>query len=110
MKLGSPYRTMWVMVFYDLPVTDKEARKEYQKFHKNLLEDGFNMMQYSVYIRCCPSPENAEVHMRRVESMVPPEGQVRVLQLTGKQFERMKIYEGEIRLKPEKEMRQLELF
>lgn len=110
MILGSPYRTMWVVVFFDLPTETPENKKNYVKFRKALLLDGFIMLQYSVYARCCPSEENAQVHLKRVEKIVPPDGQVRVLQLTGKQFERMKIYEGKIRVKPEKEWSQLTLF
>jgi len=110
MKLGSPYRTMWILVLYDLPTLTPEDKKEYLVFHKKLLEDGFVMLQYSVYARCCPSQENAEVHYKRVEKAVPPDGQVRVLELTGKQFGRMKIFEGPLRRKPEKEWSQLTLF
>ena len=110
MFLGSPYRTMWIIVLFDLPTDEPEDKREYVRFRKALLEDGFVMLQYSVYGRCCPSEENATVHLKRVERAVPPEGQVRVLQLTGKQYGRMKIYEGKIRRKPEKEWSQLMLF
>ncbi len=101
---------MWVIVLFDLPTDTPEARRDYRLFRKALLEDGFIMLQFSVYARCCPSPENAEVHLRRVENTLPPEGQVRILQITGKQFERMKIFEGEIRQEPEREASQLQLF
>ena len=108
--IGSPYTTMWIVVLFDLPTNTKEERKAYQRFHKFLLCDGFTMMQYSVYMRFAASPENAEVHMGRIKANVPPEGEVRVMQLTDKQFARMQIYHGKLRKEPEKKWAQLELF
>ncbi len=43
--------TMWIIVMFDLPTEDKQMRKDYTKFRKFLLNDGFAMMQYSVYMR-----------------------------------------------------------
>ncbi len=42
-------RSMWVITMFDLPVVTPKARKAYARFRKTLLEDGFTMMQYSVY-------------------------------------------------------------
>ncbi|MCX7012538.1 MAG: CRISPR-associated endonuclease Cas2 [Candidatus Sumerlaeota bacterium] len=104
----SKWRTMWVIVMFDLPTDTKAARKRYAQFRQAMLKDGFMRMQYSVYMRPCPSEENAEVHHKRIQGMLPPEGEVRVLHLTDKQFERMKVYLGKIEKKPEKQMAQLE--
>ena len=68
---------MWVLAMFDLPTDTKQARRRYTQFRKHLLEDGFTMMQYSVYIRHCASKENAQAHVRRVEREVPPDGEVR---------------------------------
>src|SRR6184192_1461693 len=84
--LISGYRCMWVLAMFDLPVDTKKARKAYAQFRKELLKDGFTRMQYSVYVRHCPSEENAVVHVARVERIVPPDGEVRILTLTDKQF------------------------
>ena len=92
------YRLMWVLAMFDLPTDTKRARKEYALFRKTLLGDGFTMMQYSVYARPCPSQENADVHVGRVERSLPPDGEVRVLVITDKQFERMMIFLGKTRL------------
>ncbi len=51
----SAYRFMWVVVMFDLPVDTKKARREYTRFRKKLLRDGFMMLQYSVYARHCAS-------------------------------------------------------
>lgn len=101
---------MWVLTMFDLPVDTKQARRQYALFRKFLLQDGFQQMQFSVYIRPCPSHENALVHSQRVERRVPPDGEVRILTLTDKQFERMRIFWGKVRTKPESPGGQLELF
>ena len=101
---------MWVLTMFDLPVDTKKARKAYAEFRKKLLQDGFTRMQYSVYVRHCPSEENAAVHMARVERTVPPDGEVRILVFTDKQFERMRIFWGKMRKPPAPPPQQLELF
>jgi CRISPR-associated protein Cas2 len=101
---------MWIVTMFDLPVDTRQARRHYARFRKNLLRDGFTQMQYSVYGRHCPSEENAAVHIRRIEKRLPPEGEVRILVVTEKQFERMRIFWGIIRTRPEPPSPQLTLF
>ncbi len=86
------YRIMWLFVFFDLPVKTKRERKAHVRFVINLKKDGFTMMQYSVYIRHCPSRENAEVHRKRVQSFLPAKGSVIILRVTDKQFGLMESY------------------
>lgn len=95
---------------FDLPTDTKQARRDYALFRKHLLSDGFMMMQYSVYMRHCPSRENAEVHIGRLKAYLPPDGEVRVITITDKQFERMLIFLGKMRKPPEDAPRQLDLF
>ena len=72
--------------------------------------DEFTMMQYSVYIRHCASDENAQVHVQRVKNNLPPDGEVRIIKITDKQFARIEVFYGK-KLKPtEKPPAQLELF
>lgn len=106
----SGYRFMWIVALFDLPTHDKIMRKAYTRFRKALLKDGFAMMQFSVYIRHCASIENTDVHIARVEKAVPDDGEVRVLVLTDKQFERMRVFWGKYRQQPEPPPAQLELF
>jgi CRISPR-associated protein Cas2 len=80
------YHIMWLFVFFDLPVTTKKDRKMASGFRKNLLKDGFTMMQFSVYNRHCASKESAEVHIQRVKNFVPEKGQVSILEVTDKQY------------------------
>ena len=95
---------------FDLPVDTKAAKRAYTQFRKVLLKDGFTKMQYSVYIRHCASEENANVHVDRVERSVPDDGEVRIILITDKQFERMHIFWGKRRKQPEPAPQQLELF
>lgn len=95
---------------FDLPVDTKAARRAYTQFRKALLKDGFTKMQFSVYIRHCASDENADVHVTRVERSLPDDGEVRILTITDKQFERMRIFWGKRRRPPEAPPAQLELF
>lgn len=104
------WRSMWVIVMFDLPTETTAARRAYARFRKALLSDGFVMMQYSVYSRHCASIENAEVHMTRIGRLVPPEGEVRLLTLTDKQFSRIKVFTGKRRQPTAPTPSQLELF
>lgn len=101
---------MWVITMFDLPVDTKEARKSYTDFRKALLSNGFVMLQFSVYARHCPSEENAVVHERRVKAFLPEDGEVRLLKITDKQFERMKVFYGKTRKSTEKATEQLSFF
>jgi CRISPR-associated protein Cas2 len=106
----SGYRFMWVLAMFDLPVDTKAARKAYTDFRKALIKDGFTMMQFSVYVRHCASEENADVHDNRVAAALPPDGEVRLLRITDKQYERMQVFWGRKRKPTEQPPRQLELF
>ncbi|HBH06373.1 MAG TPA: CRISPR-associated endonuclease Cas2 [Flavobacteriales bacterium] len=104
------YRSMWILVLFDLPTETKKERKAAARFRKNLQDDGFQMFQFSIYLRFCPSRENAEVHIRRVKNMLPKEGHVGILRITDKQFGMMEIFIGTKQTETEKPPQQLELF
>ena len=101
---------MWVMVLFDLPTETKKDKKEHAKFRKRLLEDGFTMFQFSIYLRHCPSRENADVHIKRVKNFLPKEGYVGILTITDKQFGQMELFRGCQRMKHDAPTQQLELF
>ncbi len=88
----SGFQIMWILVMFDLPTEDSESRKCYTQFRNELLKDGFVMMQYSVYMRLAGTREIAERHIRHVESCLPPDGEVRILPFTDKQFACMKVF------------------
>ncbi|UXP31496.1 CRISPR-associated endonuclease Cas2 [Reichenbachiella agarivorans] len=85
---------MWVLVFFDLPTDTKRDRKNAAAFRQKLLKDGFSMFQFSIYLRHCPSRENADVHIKRVKLNLPPDGHVAVMVITDKQFGMMELYYG----------------
>lgn len=104
------YRNMWVMVLFDLPTETKKERKAASTFRKRLIDDGFIMFQFSIYMRFCQSVENAEVHTKRVKDSLPEKGKVGIFAITDKQFGKMEIFHG-VKKAPEREVpQQLELF
>lgn len=106
----SEYQIMWVMVFFDLPTETKKERKAASDFRKNLMKDGFTMFQFSIYVRHCPSRENAEVHLRRVKLFLPEFGQVALITITDKQFGEIELFSNQKESPPEAPGQQLELF
>lgn len=101
---------MWVFVHFDLPTETKKDRKNYTKFRKFLLEDGFSMIQYSMYARHCSSRENADVHKKRVKGRLPPHGQIIVFEITDAQFGRLEFFQGQKPKEQNNLPKQLELF
>ena len=80
------YRVMWVFVFFDLPTETRKERKVASEFRKKLLKDGFEMYQFSIYVRFCASMENADVHSKRVRLSLPEKGRISIMRITDKQF------------------------
>lgn len=104
------YRIMWLFVFFDLPTDTKKDRRNAGLFRKNLIKDGFTMMQYSVYMRHCASSESADVHEKRVNCLLPPLGKVSILRITDKQFGNIMNFWGRDEVPKEPMPTQLELF
>ena len=104
------YRVMWVLVFYDLPTETKRERQEAARFRKNIMGDGFTMFQFSIYVRHCASMDNAQVHIKRVESLMPECGKIGILCITDKQFADIKLFYCKKEKKPNAPYQQLELF
>ncbi len=104
------YRILWVLVFFDLPTETKSQRKIYAKFRKDIMKDGFQMFQFSIYIRHCSSRENADVHIIRVKKILPEKGHVGIMCITDKQFGMMEIFHGHSPSFPASPIQQLEMF
>ena len=101
---------MWVMVLFDLPTETKKERKIYADFRKKLLKDGFTMFQFSIYLRHCPSKDNADVHIKRVKLELPSQGHIGILCITDKQFGDMELFYGKKEVEKKGQVQQLELF
>ncbi len=106
----SGYRLMWILVMFDLPVTEKAESKAANAFRKSLLDMGFEMSQFSVYMRFCTSPAQIETYAKQVESYLPQGGKVNILQFTDKQYERIITYQGKIKQPLNKTPDQFDLF
>lgn len=86
---------MWLFVFFDLPVGTKPERRAATRFRNFLKDDGFLMLQFSVYARVCRGDEAVDKHHTRVTKNLPTSGSVRTLQITERQYARMKLLIGE---------------
>jgi len=106
----SGYRAMWLFAMFDLPVDKPELRHEYAKFRRALLRQGFTMLQYSVYAHYMPSDEADQTYRKKVSEALPSHGQVRLVSITDRQFEKMEVYVGKKRERVEEPPHQLMLF
>lgn len=88
---------MWLFVFFDLPVGTKDERRAANRFRNFLKGDGFLMLQFSVYARVCRGEDGAAKHVKRVTTNLPQIGSVRALQVTDRQYGRMKLMLGAMR-------------
>lgn len=101
---------MWVAVMFDLPVVEKKERKAATDFRNSLLDMGFEMAQFSVYMRFCTSQAQIETYCKRVEEALPEGGKVNILVFTDKQYERIISYYGKAKQPAKKSPDQFDLF
>ena len=106
----APYRIMWLFAMFDLPVDDKDRRREYSQFRKFLLKKGFTMMQFSVYAKHLESEDATETLQSQLQKVIPPFGQVRLLAVTDRQFGKMIVFWGKKRKPVEDPPVQISLF
>ncbi len=93
MKRLSGYRLMWMMVLYDLPVVEEHDRHEASKFHRFLLNEGFYMAQYSVYMKHAGSQAAIDAQKKHITKNLPnSNGHVNVLVFTDKQYENIECF------------------
>ena len=77
---------MRLLVFFDLPVETAKQRKEYRKFRKYLIKEGFLMLQESVYAKLVVNDASAGAAIARMRKQRPPAGLVQVLKITERQY------------------------
>ena len=85
---------MRIIVFFDLPVVTKKDRKTYAKFRHFLINDGYIMLQYSVYSRICNGDDGVYKHYARLKENLPKKGSIRCMKVTEKQYASMEILVG----------------
>ncbi len=101
---------MWMVVMFDLPVIEKAERKAATGFRNTLLDLGFEMSQFSVYMRFCTSNAQVDTLSKKVEAALPEGGKVNILQFTDKQYERIATFHGKTKQKANKTPDQFDLF
>ena len=106
----SPYRIMWVLVMFDLPVGTRNERKKATGFRNYLLDLGFEMSQFSVYLKYCASGEKAEAVGNSIQPQLPPGGKVDILTITDKQFANMRRFYAKQPVKNTNKPKQLHIF
>ena len=94
-------RFMRMIVFFDLPTLTKTDRRNASRFRKFLVNDGYTMLQLSVYSRICKGNDDVEKHSKRLKSLIPKEGSVRLLTVTEKQYASMEILVGTLKKEEE---------
>jgi len=106
----SKYRMAWVLVFFDLPVGTPEERRDASNFRKDLIKDGYFMVQFSVYARPCGTADRMETQVRRLKSKIPDKGEVRGLMISDAQWGRMIIMRSQQKADAEKMPAQMQFF
>lgn len=94
---------MVLFAMFDMPTETKGDIKKYTKFRNKLIEMGFIMFQFSIYVRFCRSLENAIKYEKKIKENAPQKGSIRVLRVTEAQYKNMVIVEN-YREKPEKKV------
>lgn len=79
-------RYMRMILFFDLPMDTAVQRRNYSRFRKYLLKNGFLMMQKSVYSKLAINDRVYAGILAKLRENRPPDGMVQVLKVTEKQF------------------------
>lgn len=101
---------MWIFVMFDLPMGTKKQMRDATKFREFLLDNGFEMSQFSVYARFCNGKESYQIYLRGIEQNLPEKGDVHVLTFTDRQYEGIVRFESQRRKRPRKNPDQLAMF
>lgn len=97
---------MWVFCMFDVPVRTKKETRMATRFRNHLLDLGFSMKQFSIYIKCCTSLDSAKTLCKTVKQFVPENGNVSFLYITDKQYLMTENFLGKKQRENEEEERQ----
>lgn len=90
----SDYRVMRILLFFDLPMDDSTAVRQYARFRKLLIKSGYQMFQYSVYCKICPNRDTVNWHIDYLNKHLPSDGSVMMLLITEKQYQSIRYLVG----------------
>lgn len=106
----SAYRLMWMMVMFDLPTVTKSDQKAATRFRNFLLDEGFEMSQFSVYMRFCAGTPQVEARIGRIRANLPKRGKVQILTFTDRQYQTMVCFDTRTKQEPAAKYEQFKLF
>jgi CRISPR-associated protein Cas2 len=90
------YEFMRLILLFDLPMITKSEKRIYTKFRKNLIQNGYIMMQFSVYSKIFNNREAADNHTKQLKRFLPTKGQIRIMLVTENQYAKIQIIVGGI--------------
>jgi len=85
---------MRIILFFDLPMITEDDKRIYTRFRKELVRNGYMMLQFSVYSKICTNREAAVNNILKIKKNVPEKGSIRILLVTEKQYSKMEIILG----------------
>ena len=103
------YELMWMLVLFDLPVVEKKDRKAATDFRNFLLDNGFSMVQFSIYTKLFSGKDACEKYYRLITKNLPSEGKVDILTITDRQYGNIISYDSGTKIQ-KKQPEQLLLF
>ncbi len=93
---------MRILVFFDLPTLTKADKRAYTLFRRFLLQDGYDMLQWSVYSRIVNGEDDVRKHQKKLVANLPKKGSVRCMKVSEKQYAAMEILVGTVTVQEEK--------
>ena len=96
------YEFMRLLLFFDLPMVTKKDVRIYTRFRKYLIKQGYIMLQFSVYCKLFANREALVNHVEILKINVPANGQVRVMMVTERQYNKMQLLSGSITVQEKK--------
>ncbi|MCQ9210356.1 CRISPR-associated endonuclease Cas2 [Granulicatella seriolae] len=88
------FEQLRLLCMFDLPMETPREQKDYRIFRKSLLENGFTMMQYSIYYRTLPNRSALKKFEDILKKKVPKNGNIRLIYVTENQFQEMLLLSG----------------
>lgn len=88
------YKIMKLFCMFDLPMNNKKEQRAYRKFRKQIMNEGFFMMQYSIYVKTCSNRDMVESAKKKVKAISPKDGNIRLMEVTENQYMNIELVIG----------------
>ena len=85
---------MRTIVFFDLPNVYSNDKRAYFMFRKFLINEGFIMMQESVYSKIVLNSQQSIALVERIRKKSPKKGIIQVMNITEKQYSQIVFITG----------------